>query len=316
MATHRPAPDRPLEITRSAIADAARRVAPHVRRTPVLEISPGLVLKLDLLQPSGSFKVRGASALLTAHPEAERVVAASGGNFGSAVAYAGQRLGKQADVFVPSSSPQVKMDRIRSYGATVHVIDGYYPQAFEASQEFLAGVDAVEAHAYDDPDVVAGQGTCGLEIMEQVPEVDTVVVAVGGGGLIGGIASWIRDDARVVAAETRTTATLHDALSAGRPVDVEVGGLAADSLGASRIGDFGFEAASRWVDHSVLVTDDDVMAAQRWLWEECRLIAEPGAATAMAAVRSGAYRPDPDERVCVLVCGANAAASKIMAIVG
>ena len=305
-----------MEITRKAIVDAATRVEQFIRHTPVLEVEPGLVLKLDLLQPTGSFKARGAFSLLTAHPDAQRVVAASGGNFGSAIAYAGSRLGRQVDVFVPSTSPRVKMDRIRSYGATVHVIDGYYWEAMEASREFLAGIDAIEAHAYDDPDVVAGQGTCGREIMAQVPNVDTILVAVGGGGLIGGIASWVRGDARVVSVETHGTAALNRALQAGEPVTVEVGGLAADSLGAAQVGRYGFTAAQNWVDQALLVEDEDVVEAQRWLWNNCRLIAEPGAATALAALRSGAYKVEEGERVCVLVCGANADASSVSSITG
>ena len=298
------------EISRDLIADTALRIAAHVRRTPVLDLGGGpgecrLTLKLDQLQPTGSFKIRGASSLLTAHPEATGVVAASGGNFGLAVARAGRATGIPVDVFVPATSPRVKIDRIGDEGATVHVIDGYYADALAAAGEFVAIHGALEAHAYDQPEVVAGQGTCGLEIAEQVEDVDTVIVAVGGGGLIGGIASWLRDDARIVAAETHGTPTLHRALQAGAPVVVEVGGIAADSLGARVVGDIAFTAATRWVDSSVLVSDDDVVAAQRWLWSQARVVAEPGAATAMAALLSGAFRPTPGERVCVLVCGAN-----------
>ena len=300
-----------MEITRTDIEAAARRIERWVRRTPVLEVQDGLVLKLDLLQPTGSFKVRGAFSLLTSQPESRRVVAASGGNFGLAVAYAASRLDKTADIFVPSTSPDAKIARIRALGARVHVIEGFYAEALVASREFSQGREVLTAHAYDDPHVVAGQGTCGREILAQIPDVDTVVVAVGGAGLIGGIASWVRDDARVIAVETEGTASLHAALAVGRPVTTEVGGVAADSLGSARVGDIGFEAASRWVDQSVLVTDDDVVAAQRWLWDQCRLIAEPGAATAVAALTSGAYQRVPDERVCVLVCGANTDPSSV-----
>jgi threonine dehydratase len=294
-----------MEITRADIEAAAERIEGWVRRTPVLEVQDGLVLKLDLLQPTGSFKVRGAFSLLTSHPEEGQVVAASGGNFGLAVAYAASRLDKTADIFVPSTSPDAKIARIRALGARVHVIEGFYAEALAASREFSRGREILTAHAYDDPYVVAGQGTCGREILAQIPAVDTVVVAVGGAGLIGGIASWVRDDARVIAVETEGTASLHAALAARRPVTTQVGGLAADSLGSARVGEIGFEAASRWVDQSVVVCDDDVVAAQHWLWDQCRLIAEPGAATAVAALTSGAYRRDPEERVCVLVCGAN-----------
>lgn len=295
----------PVEVTRSAIEAAAERIEGLVRPTPVLEAEPGLFLKLEQLQVTGSFKARGASSYLTAHPEARRVVAASGGNHGLAVAYAATRLGLEADIFVPSTSPPVKLDRIRATGANLHVVDGYYSAALEASRRFLESHEAVEIHAYDDPDVVAGQGTCGRELMQQVEAADAVVVAVGGAGLIGGIASWVRDDARVIAAETKGTSALHTALEAGRPVPIEVGGVSADSLGAAQVGEIGFSAARRWVDESVLVDDEDVVMAQRWLWAECRLIAEPGAATALAAVRSGGYSPAGNEKVCVVISGAN-----------
>lgn len=295
----------PVEVTRTAIEAAAERIGELVRMTPVLAVEPGLILKLEQLQVTGSFKARGASSFLTAHSDVRRVVAASGGNHGMAVAYAATRLGLEADIFVPSTSPPVKLDRIRATGANLHVVDGYYSAALEASREFLDSEEAAEIHAYDDPDVVAGQGTCGRELMRQIEAVDTVVVAVGGGGLIGGIASWVRDDARVVAAETKGTSALHTALGAGRPVPVEVGGVSADSLGAAQVGEIGFSAARRWVDESVLVDDADVVAARRWLWSECRLIAEPGAATALAAVRSGEYLPADGEKVCVVISGAN-----------
>lgn len=304
------------EITRANIVAAADRISSLVRLTPVLEVEPGVMLKLDLLQPTGSFKVRGAFSFLTAHPDADRVVAASGGNFGLAIAYAASRLDRHADIFVPGTSPAAKIERLTASGATVHVIDGYYAQALEASREFLAAHDALEAHAYDHPDVVAGQGTCGREIMSQIPDVDTVVVSVGGAGLIGGIASWVRDDARVVAVETHGTSALHSALMAGEPVEVDVSGVAADSLGAARVGGLGFEAASRWVDPAVLVSDADVREAQGWLWNECRLVAEPGGAAALAAIRSGVYPVGDGERVCVLVCGANADPSSVFEAAG
>lgn len=294
-----------VEVTRSAIDAAAERIGDLVRPTPVLEVEPGLFLKLEQLQVTGSFKARGASSFLTAHPEVSRVVAASGGNHGLAVAYAATRLGLKADIFVPSTSPPAKLDRIRATGAELHVVDGYYSAALEASRRFLESHEAAEIHAYDDPEVVAGQGTCGRELMAQVEAVDTVVVAVGGAGLIGGIASWVRGDARMVSVETEGTSSLHAALQAGRPVGVEVGGVSADSLGAARVGEIGFSAARRWVNESLLVDDEDVVAAQRWLWAECRLVVEPGAATALAAVRSRVYRPADGEKVCVVISGAN-----------
>lgn len=295
----------PMEVTRADIEAAAQRIESYVRRTPVLEVEPNLFLKLEQLQRTGSFKVRGAFSFLTARPDVEAVVAASGGNHGLAVAHAATTLGRLADIFVPTTSPEAKIERIRATGVRLHEIEGYYDDALEASRRHLEASDAVEVHAFDDPLVVAGQGTLGREILEQVPDVDTVVVAVGGGGLIAGIASWIRDDARVVAAETRTTNALGAALDAGHPVAVDVGGVAADSLGAAMVGEIAFEAARRWVDAAVVVDDADVTEAQRWLWRQARLVAEPGAATALAAVLSGACGVAPSERVCVVVSGAN-----------
>jgi threonine dehydratase len=292
------------------IEAASDRIRGHVRRTPTLDMGAmlgarELTLKLDLLQPTGSFKVRGAfNRLLRADPRPERVVAASGGNFGLAVAHAARRLGITADIFVPATSPDTKIDRLRSEGAEVHVIDGYYAEALVASEEFVAGSDALFAHAYDQFDVVAGQGTCGLEMSQQAPDADVVLVAVGGGGLIAGIASWYRGDIRVVGVETEGTPTLHAARAAGGPVDVEVGGVAADSLGSRRLGDIAWDA-NRWITDALVVPDDAVRAAQRWLWDHARIVSEPGAATAMAALIDGAHRVEEEERVLVLVCGAN-----------
>ena len=298
---------------RDDIAAAAERIAGHVRLTPTLLLaddvgfSAGAVtLKLDLLQPTGSFKVRGAfSRLLAQNPRPDRVVAASGGNFGLAVAYAARTLGIAADVFVPETSPAAKIDRLRGEGAEVHVIPGHYADALAASESWLDDHDALFAHAYDQFDVVAGQGTCGREMAQQIPGADTVLVAVGGGGLIGGIAAWYQGDARVVGVETVGTPTLHTARDRGGPVDVEVGGAALSSLGSRRLGDIAWEVSTRWIDDSLLVTDEATTAAQRWLWDTCRLIAEPGAATPIAALMSGVYRPESDEHVAVLVCGAN-----------
>jgi threonine dehydratase len=304
--------------TRSEIEAAAERVRGHIRYTPTLALGTAfgvedVTLKLDLLQPTGSFKVRGAfNRLLAAEPHPERVVAASGGNFGLAIAYAARHLEIAADVFVPATSPQAKIARLRDEGAEVHVIDGYYADALVASEEFVVGTDALFAHAYDQSDVVAGQGTCGLEMSEQVPDADVVLVAVGGGGLIGGIASWFRGDTRVVGVETVETTTLHSAREAGGPVDVDVGGLAADSLGSKRLGDIPW-AANEWIDDVVLVTDDAVREAQHALWSTCRLIAEPGAATTIAALLSGAYEATQGERVLALVCGANTDPSSVVA---
>jgi threonine dehydratase len=298
---------------RDAIAAAATRIAGHIRYTPTLELADdvgiaagSVTLKLDLLQPTGSFKVRGAfSRLLAQEPLPERVVAASGGNFGLAVAYAARRLAIAADIFVPATSPAAKIDRLRAEGAEVHVIPGHYADALAASESWLEDRDALLAHAYDQFDVVAGQGTCGMEMAQQIQGADTVLVAVGGGGLIGGIAAWYQGDARVIGVETVGTPTLHAARDGGGPIDVEVGGLAVSSLGSRRLGDIAWDVSTRWIDDSLLVTDEATAAAQRWLWDTCRLVAEPGAATPIAALMSGAYQPEPNEHVAVLVCGAN-----------
>ena len=298
--------------TREQIMAAADRIGSHIRRTPVLELEPdsrlaGVVLKLDMLQPTGTFKIRGAFNRLLSEPDPRRVVAASGGNFARAIAHAAQTLGIASDLFVPDSSPREKIEALAAYGSTVHIVAGVYPDALDASIEFAANVGGVFAHAYDQPAVVAGAGTCGMEIASQVPDATTILVAVGGGGLIGGIASWFRGDVDVVGVETEGTPTLHSAMASGRPVDIELSGLAVSSLGASRIGDIAWEAASQWVTKSVLVGDDDLLAAQAWLWEETRLVIEPGSAAPLAALLSGAYRPSPSDRVVALACGANTA---------
>jgi len=297
------------EITEADIEHAAARIDPYIRRTPVIEVALGngsVGLKLDCLQVSGSFKGRGAFAAVTALGEGTRgVTTASGGNFGSAVALAATTLGRPSTIFVPETSPDAKIQRLRDYGATVEVVDGYYPAAAEACVAWAAEHDVEFLHAFDQPDVVAGQGTCGRELLQQVAGCDTVLVAVGGAGLIGGVASWIRDSARVVAVETVGTATLHDSLAAGRPVDLEISGVAASSLGARRVGELGWAAAQRWVDESLLVTDDHVIDAQAWLWDEVRLAIEPGAATPVAALLSGVYVPEQHERVVAITCGAN-----------
>lgn len=300
--------------TPADVSAAADRIRGRVRRTPVLEVEQGAlvegcapVLKLDLLQPTGSFKVRGATNFLRAIdvPEAG-VVAASGGNFGLAVAYAARALGVPATVVVPSTSPPEKVAGIAGLGAEVLVAEGFYAAALELSLERASTTGALLAHAYDHPDVVAGQGTCAVELEEQAPHLDTVLVAVGGGGLVGGIASWYAGRVRVVAVETEGCPALHAALEAGAPVDVEVSGLAASSLGARRIGDLGFATAQRFVERALLVTDDEVVEAQRRLWAATRLVAEPGGAAALAALTSGRYRPSAGERVGVVVCGGNA----------
>jgi threonine dehydratase len=299
------------EVTRSHISEAAARIAPYTRRTPILDLgdalSPNyrLLLKLDSLQPTGSFKVRGAFAALTVTKIAPAgVVAASGGNFGLAIAHAARTLGLTATIFVPDSSPQEKTVGIPRLGAKVIKVPGHYAEALESSREWADESGAVELHAYDHPDVVAGQGTSAREILEQVPYATSIVVAVGGGGLIGGVASWTRHDLRLVGAEPENCPTLHEARAAGTPVDVTVGGVAVSSLGATRLGQIAWKA-NRWIDDAVLVSDQAILEAQAWLWETCRVLAEPAACVPLAALATGAYRPESGEIVVAMVSGAN-----------
>lgn len=299
------------EITRGNIRAAANRIQPHVRKTPVLDLgasmSPGyrLFLKLDSTQPTGSFKVRGAFSALTSEPVPEAgVVAASGGNFGLAVAHAARTLGVVATIFVPDTSPEEKTGGISALGADVQVIPGHYGEALAASREWAETSGAVELHAYDQPAVVAGQGTCAQEIMDQVPTATSVLVAVGGGGLIGGMASWARNDLRVIGVEPERCPTLHQARATGGPVDVPVGGVAVSSLGATRIGSIAWEA-NRWIDEAVLVTDQAILDAQAWLWDSCRVLAEPAACAPLAALATGAHRAEDGEIVVAVVSGAN-----------
>jgi threonine dehydratase len=300
-------------VSRDDILLARERIAPYVRRTPVLELGSGvfgvpgrITLKLELMQHTGSFKPRGAfSKMLASEVPASGVLAASGGNFGLAVAFAAHTLGHRAEIFVPSKSPKVKAERIASLGADVRIVDGRYDEALEASRIRATETDALVMHAYDQPEVVAGQGTIGVELSEQVPGADAVLVAIGGGGLFGGIAAWYEGRTSVIGVEPETTPCMSAALEAGHPVDVTYGGYAADSLGARRAGEIAFAVASAYARRVVLVDDDAIRDAQRRLWDAVRIFAEPGGATALTALLSGAYVPEPDERVVVLVCGAN-----------
>ncbi len=297
--------------TRDDILAAGARIAGYVRRTPVVEADTGtgapLHFKLDTLQPTGTFKIRGAfNRLLSETKPPRQVVAASGGNFAKAIAHAARHLSIPAHLFVPDTSPREKLEALAAYGATIHVIAGMYPDALAASIAFAEAHGGVLAHAYDQPEVVAGAGTIGMEIDAQVPDVHTVLVAVGGGGLIAGISSWFRGSAKVVGVETEGTGSLHAAFEAGEPVDVELSGIAISSLGSRRVGDIAWEAARQWVSQSLLVSDDDIVGAQEHIWEELRVVVEAGSAAPMAALLSGAYRPEPDEKVVVLLCGANA----------
>jgi threonine dehydratase len=297
------------------IRAAYARIRPHVRRTPVIRVAPRdcgitldhpLVLKLELLQHTGSFKPRGAfNNLLSRRVPAAGVAAASGGNHGAAVAYAAQQLGHKATIFVPDVSAPVKIARIRGYGADARVGGARYADALEQCERFIAHSGALSVHAYDAAETIAGQGSVGLEWEEDARELDTVLVAVGGGGLIAGIAAWYGRRVKVVGVEPEGSRCLHAALEAGRPVDVTVESVAADSLGARNTGQLVFDVARRNVDHVALVADDAIVQAQRLLWDRLRLAAEPGGAAALAALTSGRYKPRADEKVGVLLCGAN-----------
>ncbi len=302
-----------LPIDRVAIAACAPRIAPYVRRTPVLDAGrvgeAQLSLKLEYLQHAGSFKARGAFANLTMRevPKAG-VVAASGGNHGAAVAYAAQTFGVPAKIFVPQISSPAKVERIRSYGADLVVGGAAYADALAASETWAAESGAMRVHAFDQRETLLGAGTLGLEIEEQIPAVETVIVAVGGGGLLGGTAAALAKRVRVIGVEPEGCPTLHTALAAGKPVDAPVGGIAADSLGARRVGDLMFPIAQAHVAGVVLVSDDDIRAAQRKLWASYRIVAEPGGAAAFAAIASGRYAARAGERVTVVVSGANTTA--------
>lgn len=263
-------------------------------------------LKLEMLQHSGSFKARGAFAsLLARKPPDSGVVAASGGNHGAAVAYAAQKLGVRATIFVPGVTSPAKSERIRGYGAELVVTGERYADALAASEAFATESGAAQIHAFDQPETLLGQGTLGLEWEAQSLDLDTLLVAVGGGGLIGGIAAWHAGRTRIVAVEPATAPTLHAALAAGRPVDAAAGGIAADSLAPRRVGELMFPIARDYVARSVLVEDDAIRDAQQSLWTTLRLAAEPGGAAALAALLSGRYVPGRDERVGVLICGGN-----------
>ena len=270
-----------------------------------------LALKLELLQHTGSFKTRGAVAnVLTRDVPPAGIVAASGGNHGVAVAWAAQRFGQPARIFVPKVASPAKMERIRAYGAELVVTGERYNDALLASREWVAQSGAMPIHAYEQRETLLGQGSVGLEMEEQAPRIDTLLVACGGGGLIGGIASWYRGRVRVIGVEPELCPTLHRALAAGRPVDTESGGIAADSLAPLRVGEIMFPIAQTFVERVVLVADDAIRAAQESLWNTLRIVAEPGGAAAMAAVLSGRYVPAAGERVGVVVCGGNTTAVK------
>jgi threonine dehydratase len=302
------------DITRERIAAAEKLIRPHIRRTPVIMANGAdfglaawsVCFKLELMQHSGSFKARGAFAnLLMRDIPPAGAVAASGGNHGVAVAYAAGRLGVPARIFVPSITSPAKLARIRDYHAELVVVGERYADALAASETFVAQSGALAVHAFDQTETLLGQGTVALELEGQVSDLDTLLVAVGGGGLIGGIASWFDGKVRVVAVEPEASPTMYRALAAGRPVDAEAGGIAADSLAPRRIGELVFPIARDRVDRVVLVSDDAIRAAQRALWDVIRVVAEPGGAAAFAALLSGRYRPEKSERIGVVVCGGN-----------
>ena len=301
-------------ITPFDIDAAAARIAGRIRHTPVLALAAdelglgfSVTLKLELLQHAGSFKPRGAfNRILSAGaiPPAG-VIAASGGNHGAAVAYAAQALGITAEIFVPELTPSAKRARIESFGARLVRVGAIYDEALAASRLRQAETGALEVHAFDHPAVLAGQGTVAREFEAAAPELTHVLVATGGGGLIGGMAAWYGGRTQVISVEPEGCPCLHDALAAGRPVPSPVGGIAADALGGRQAGAEMFPLAQRFVAAAVLVPDAAIAAAQRLLWDRLRLVAEPGGATALAALLCGAFVPPQGARVGVLLCGSN-----------
>lgn len=304
-------------INRERIATTAQLIRSHIRQTPMIDVdgtafgldSINLSLKLELLQHSGSFKARGAFAnlLMRAIPPAG-VVAASGGNHGAAIAYAAMKLGIRARIFVPQVASSAKLERIRDYGADLVVSGERYADALAASEAWVFESGALSVHAFDQMETLLGQGTLGMEIENQLNQLDTLLVAVGGGGMIGGIAAWYAGKIKIIGVEPEAAPTLYKALEAGRPVDTEAGGIAADSLAPRRVGELMFPIAQRYVERVVLVTDDAICKAQEALWKVLRVVTEPGGAAAFAALSSGRYKPQVGERVGILVCGGNTGA--------
>lgn len=291
-------------------------IRPYVRVTPVVEVRGGdfglgdfsITLKLELFQHSGSFKARGAfTNLLTREIPAAGVVAASGGNHGAAVAYAAMRLGVPAKIFVPTVSSPAKVERIRAYGADLAIVGDRYADALAASEAWAARTGALAVHAYDQLETLLGQGTLGMELAGQA-SLDTVLVSVGGGGLLGGVAAWYAGELKVIGVEPESAPTLTEALKAGRPVDAPAGGIAADSLAPRKVGELMFPIARAHVATVLLVSDAAIRRAQDALWSAVRIVAEPGGAAAFAALLGGAYAPAAGERVGVIVSGGNSTA--------
>ena len=301
-------------LDRERIAAVYELIKPYVRVTPVVTVNGAdfglapfsLTLKLELMQHAGSFKTRGAfTHLLTRDVPAAGVAAASGGNHGAAVAYAAMRLGHAARIFVPTVSPPAKVQRIRGYGAELSIVGERYAEALAASEEWTAQSGALAVHAFDQTETLQGQATLGLELENQAPGLDTLLIAVGGGGLLGGVAAWYAGRIRILGVEPEGAPTLTAALAAGQPVDAPAGSIAADSLAPRQVGELMFPIARDHVDRVVLVSDDAIRRAQRALWEQLRLLVEPGGSAAFAALLAGAYVPAPGERVGVVVSGGN-----------
>ena len=304
-------------ISTNQILSTYQVIQPHIRRTPIVDVDAAdfgikaarLVLKLESLQHAGSFKSRGAfTHLLTRSVPAAGVVAASGGNHGAAVAYAAMKRQIPAKIFVPKIASSAKIQQISDYGADLAIGGERYADALAASEVWVAQSGALPIHAFDQEETLLGQGTVGLELEEQAGDITTLLVAVGGGGLIAGIAAWYQGRINVVGVEPEQAPTLTRALAAGRPVDAEAGGIAADSLAPRRVGELVFPIIQRHIGATVLVTDDAIRDAQRRLWQLLRVVAEPGGAAALAALISGRYVPGANERVAVLICGANTTA--------
>ena len=306
-----------LPVTRERIAEIEKIIRPHIRRTPILEVSgadfrldsSSLVFKLEFLQHAGSFKTRGAfTNLLTRDVPKVGIVAASGGNHGVAVAYAAGKLGIPAKIFVPAVASAEKIERIRRSGADLVIAGERYADALAASQIWEAQSGAMPIHAYDQPETVLGQGTVGLEFEEQASRLSTLLVAVGGGGLIGGIGAWYGSKIKLIGVEPQAAPTLTNALAAGCPVDSPAGGIAADSLAPKQVGQIMFPIAQKCVERVLLVTDAEIVQAQETLWNTLRVAVEPGGAAAFAALFFGRYQPAAGERVGILLCGANTTA--------
>lgn len=304
-------------IDREAIVDTEAHIRKYIRRTPVIDVDladfglvPGAcTIKLEFMQHSGSFKARGAFANMLLRPVPKAgVVAASGGNHGVAVAYAAMKLGIPAKIFLPKVSSPAKIARIGEYGADLELGGDLYADALAASIRWAEESGAMQIHAFDQRETLLGQGTLALELEQQNAHLDTVLVAVGGGGLIGGIAAWYAGRARVIGVEPEAAPTLYRALEAGRPVDAPAGGIAADSLAPKRVGELNFQIARQYVERVVLVEDDAIRAAQEALWKTVRIVAEPGGAAACAALLSGRYVPTVGERVGIVVSGGNTVA--------